>query len=116
MSKDTDELGAIARRWFAVMRQSGTDVCELLHDGNPTACVAGAAFAYVAVFKAHVNLGFFRGTQLPDPDDLLEGTGRFMLHVKLRPGDDIAPVAVAKLITAAYADMKVRVRKEAIKP
>jgi hypothetical protein len=108
----TDELGAIARRWFEVMRQCGPDVRELVHDGNPTACVGEAAFAYVGVFKDHVSLGFFRGTQLPDPESLLEGSGRFMLHVKLRPGDDVAPGAVSKLIAAAYADMKSRVRQE----
>jgi len=38
----------------------------VLHDGAPTACVADAAFAYVNAFKAHVNVGFFRGAELAD--------------------------------------------------
>lgn len=38
---------------------------------------------------AHVNVGFFRGAELADPDGLLEGSGRFMRHVKLRPGLNI---------------------------
>ncbi|MEQ8565894.1 MAG: DUF1801 domain-containing protein [Deltaproteobacteria bacterium] len=79
------ELGAIARRWFEVMRAQGDDVVELLHDDQPTACVGDAPFAYVNTFKAHVNVGFFRGTELSDPAGLLEGTGKFMRHVKLRP-------------------------------
>ncbi|MGE0653056.1 MAG: hypothetical protein AB7P12_15105 [Alphaproteobacteria bacterium] len=49
------ELGAIARRWFARMRQCGDDVREVMHDGCPGACVEDAAFAYVNVFKAHVS-------------------------------------------------------------
>ena len=85
MTEQSDELGAIAKYWFNAMRGCGDDVRELLHDGHPTACVADAAFAYVNAFKAHVNVGFFRGATLADPKGLLEGTGKFMRHVKLNP-------------------------------
>src|SRR5262245_24469859 len=61
MNEHSDELGAIAKYWFDVMRNCGDDVRELLHDGHPTACVADAAFAYVNAFRSHVNVGFFRG-------------------------------------------------------
>lgn len=108
----SDELGAIARHWFEVMRDCGDDVRELLHDGDPTACVGDAAFAYVSCFKAHVNVGFFLGAEIADPEGLLEGTGKFMRHVKLRPGRDHDARALAMLIETAYADMKRR-RKEA---
>ena len=64
-------LGAIAHRWFEVMRDRGDDVRELLHDGHPTACVADSAFAYANAFRAHVNVGFFLGAELADPDGLL---------------------------------------------
>src|SRR6201995_446608 len=78
--------GTLARRWFDVLRACGDDVRELLHDGQPTACAGAAAFAYVDAFKAHVNLGFFHGNDLPDPARLLEGNGKFMRHAKLVPG------------------------------
>lgn len=103
-----DDLGAIALRWFDVMRAQGDDVLELLHDGHPTACIGDAAFAYVNAFAAHVNVGFFRGAEIDDPHGLLEGTGRFMRHVKLRPGGAVDAEAVAGLIAAAYADMRMR--------
>jgi hypothetical protein len=102
------ELGEIARRWFEVMRGCGDDVREVLHDGHPTACVADAAFAYVNAFTAHVNVGFFLGAELADPHRLLQGTGKFMRHVKLGPGRDIDAVALRQLIETAYADMKAR--------
>jgi hypothetical protein len=108
MREHAGELGAIAQRWFEVMRNCGDDVGELLHDGHPTACVGDAAFAYVNAFKAHVNVGFFRGAEIADPDGLLEGTGRFMRHVKLRPEKDIDARALTKLIETAYTDMKGR--------
>src|SRR5690606_15345295 len=109
----TGELGALARRWFSVLSASGDDVREVMHDGLATACVEDAAFAYVGVFRAHVNVGFFRGAELPDPQRLLEGTGKRMRHVKLRPEHGIDEEALTALIEASYADMKRRVREEA---
>ncbi len=82
-------FGEIARHWFGRFRAAGDgDVRELMHDGCPTASVEDAALGYVNVFRAHVNVGFYRGDELPDPERLLEGRGRHMRHVKLRPGED----------------------------
>lgn len=106
-------LGEQAATWFERMRACGRDVRELIHDGHPTACVEDAAFAYVAVFAAHANVGFFRGAELPDPAGLLAGTGKRMRHVKLRPGKAVDEAALALLIEAAYRDMKRRLAAEA---
>ena len=108
MAEHAGELGAIARRWFEVMRGCGDDVRELLHDGHPTSCVGDAAFGYVNAFTAHVNVGFFRGAELADSERLLEGTGRFMRHVKLGPGRDVDASALTRLIETAYTDMQRR--------
>jgi hypothetical protein len=110
LEEHSDELGRLARHWFDVMRECGDDVRELMHDGYPTACVTDAAFAYVGAFRAHVNVGFFLGAELPDPLGLLEGTGRFMRHVKLRPEGGVDVTALSELVRTAYADMKVRLR------
>jgi hypothetical protein len=103
------ELGSIAKYWFEVMRSRGDDVRELLHDGCPVACFGDAPFAYVNVFIAHVNVGFFQGASLKDPARLLQGAGRFMRHVKLKPGTSTNATALTQLIETAYADMKARV-------
>lgn len=108
MREHAGALGEIARCWFEVMRDCGADVRELLHDGHPTACVGDAAFGYVDAFKAHVNVGFLRGAELADPDGLLEGTGKLMRHVKLRPDDKVDAAALRKLIKTAYFDMQQR--------
>lgn len=102
------QLGTIARGWFLRMRDCGSDVRELLHDGHPTACVDDAAFAYTNAFTDHVNVGFFRGATLPDPAGLLEGDGKYMRHVKLRPGVAVDAASLEALITAAYLDIKAR--------
>jgi len=109
MKKHSGELGAIAHHWFEVMRKCGDEVRELMHDGCPTACLGDAAFAYVNVFTSHVNVGFFQGSALPDPVRLLQGTGKFMRHVKLKPGTATNAAALRRLIDAAYSDIKTRV-------
>jgi hypothetical protein len=107
-------LGGLARPWFDRMRNLGDDVRELLHDGQPTACVGDAAFGYVDAFTAHVNVGFFLGAWLDDPAGLLEGTGKRMRHVKLRPGQEPDGAALAALIETAYRDMRERLRAGAL--
>ena len=109
MKEHAGELGAIARQWFEVMRKCGDEVRELLHDGCPVACLGDAPFGYVNVFNSHVNVGFFHGAALPDPAHLLQGAGRFMRHVKLKPAADTNAAALNRLIDAAYLDIKARV-------
>ncbi len=108
--RHTGALAALARPWFERMRECGDDVRELLHDGHPTACVGDAAFGYVNAFTAHVNVGFFLGACLEDPAGLLEGTGKRMRHVKLRPGAEIDREALVALVRAAYQRVKDHVR------
>ena len=103
-----DPLCALVEPWFDALRGCGDDVSEILHDGNPTACVDDAAFAYVAAFSTHAAIGFFQGAFLPDPQGLLEGSGKRMRHVKLKPGADVDEAALAALIDAAYADVRAR--------
>src|SRR6188474_1007826 len=108
MKAQTGELGVIAQHWFGIMRKCGDDVRELLHDGHPTACIADAAFGYINAFSAHVNVGFFRGAEIADPEGLLEGTGKFMRHVKLSAERHVEATALMKLIETGYTDMKRR--------
>jgi hypothetical protein len=102
LAEKSGPLGAIAAHWFARLRAAGHEVCEVMHDGQPTACVRGAAFAYVAVYRAHVNVGFFHGAELPDPHGVLQGTGRFMRHVTIKHMDTVNAAALEALIHAAY--------------
>lgn len=104
----TDPLRLMARPWFERMRDCGADVRELLHDGCPVACVEDAPFGYVNAFKAHANVGFFHGAMLADPSGLLQGVGKRMRHVKLRPGHALDVGALNGLIAGAYEDIRRR--------
>ena len=109
MKEHGGELGAIAREWFEAMRRCGDEVRELLHDGCPVACFGDVPFGYVNVFTSHVNVGFFQGASLRDPARLLQGAGKRMRHVRLKPGTTKNTEALTRLIDAAYSDMKARV-------
>jgi len=113
LSEPADALRGIARRWFEHMRGCGADVRELMHDGCPVACVEDAPFGYVNAFKAHVNVGFFHGAALDDPAGLLDGAGKHMRHVKLRWAQPANAAALSELITAAYQDIRLRLRSAA---
>jgi hypothetical protein len=106
------ELRSIARKWFAKMRRCGDDVRELVHDGCPVACVEDAPFGYVDLFTSHVNVGFFYGAALEDPAGLLEGSGKRMRHVKVKPGRELNAAALSDLIDAAYVDIMARLGAE----
>ncbi len=111
MEEHRGQLGALAREWFDAMRKCGDEVREVFHDGCPNACLGDVPFGYVNVFRSHVNVGFFQGAALPDPAHLLQGAGKFMRHVKLRPGAAMDAAALHRLIEVAYAEMKARVEK-----
>jgi hypothetical protein len=111
LKRHPGDLGAIAQKWFEVMRNCGDEVLELFHDGCPVVCLGDAPFACVNAFTAHVNVGFFHGASLPDPAHLLQGSGKSMRHVKLRPGVAPNDEALSTLIDAAYRDIKKRVEQ-----
>jgi hypothetical protein len=57
----------------------------------------------VGAFSKHVGVEFWRGTRIPDPDDLLEGTGKNLRHVKLRTLADARSPKLARLVRRAVA-------------
>lgn len=61
-------------------------------------------FCYIGVHKAHVNLGFYYGVELPDPAGLLEGTGQTMRHIKIKQPQQIEQTAVRDLIEASIQE------------
>ena len=58
-------------------------------------------FCWVTPYTEHVALGFYYGAELPDPEGLLEGTGRLMRHVKIRRSEDLDSPALRALVQTA---------------
>ena len=68
-------------------------------------CGAGrrGQFCAVSPQRERVHLYFMRGTDLPDPQHLLEGTGKGMRHIKVTRAGQLKSAALKKLIRAAAA-------------
>jgi hypothetical protein len=105
-------LAAIARRLRSLVIDLDPGAVEVvrLGDGAATFGVGpkqmSEGYVYIAPHRAHVNLGFYRGAALPDPEDLLEGTGKALRHVKIRSLDDVDRPPVPALVAAAVAERR----------
>ena len=109
-------LGPIAARLVGLVRTSAPEAQEIMHDGHPTFCLEHSPFAYVAAFSGHVNLGFFNGSVLDDPDGLLQGQGKRMRHVKLRPDGAFDEAALRRLVELSCADKRLELGGEGSAP
>src|SRR6266850_240478 len=58
-------------------------------------------YLYIGVIKDHVNLGFIRGSELADPQRILEGTGKQMRHIKIRNMSDLLRPAIRAYLQEA---------------
>jgi hypothetical protein len=67
-------------------------------------------YAYLMPQADWVNLGFYQGTALPDPDGLLEGTGAKMRHVKVRSLDEARSPAIKALVAAGVEERRAAAR------
>ena len=100
------EAALAARK--AVMSAAGP-CFELIYD---TYCVSdafsfteklGQSFIHIATYAGHVNIGFSRGTELDDPEGILQGTGKRIRHIRLGSASDLKKASIKKLIKAAVA-------------
>jgi len=63
-------------------------------------------FCYIGAFKKHVNLGFYYGADLPDPQGLLEGTGKNLRHIKVKNGEEVEQPALRNILQASLDERK----------
>ena len=104
-----EPLRLLVLPWFERMRSRGSDVRELIHDGCPVACAGEAAFGYVTPSGRTPRSASSRARRCPTRLELLEGTGKRMRHVKIRPGVPSDEGALEDLVGAAYSDMRQRI-------
>jgi hypothetical protein len=58
-------------------------------------------YVYALPYSSHVNLGFYQGADLPDPEHQMEGAGKNLRHIKIRAREDLDAPAIRQLIEAA---------------
>jgi hypothetical protein len=74
------------------------------------------AFCYVVAYRSYVNLGFARGTELPDPDRRLQGTGKLHRHLRIENQNDMDDPAVRRFIHLAADRAEIAGGPVALKP
>ena len=112
----TDErLRPILHALRQTIRDVHPEACEVVRLGDGAANYGVGprkmldGYAYVMPQRAWVNLGFYQGVALPDPERLLDGTGAKMRHVKVRSLDDARRPALRALVAAALAERRAAV-------
>ncbi len=100
----------------ALIFEIDPDACEVVRLGEKAASYGCGprkmidGYCYIMPFRSWVNLGFFQGASLIDPQGLLEGTGAKLRHVKLRAVAETEQPGVRALVEVAYAERKAAVR------
>ena len=63
-------------------------------------------FCYLGIYQNHVNLGFYYGAELIDPEALMEGTGKKLRHVKVRDVGEIGRASLRDLLKQSLEERK----------
>jgi hypothetical protein len=95
------DLREVAEGLRKLMKKSVPGTRESVNPWKIPTFESSGPMCLFMVGKNHVTFGFLRGTSLPDPAELLEGTGKNLRHVKLRSLDDLRRPALKALILAA---------------
>ena len=112
------DLAAIARRLRAMIRAVDANTVETVRLGDHAATYGVGpkkmtdGYAYIMPMRGYVNLGFYQGAILKDPDRLLEGTGKGLRHVKIRTLPEADRPAIRKLVAAALAKRRSSARRD----
>ncbi len=95
-----DWRGNVLERLRELVREAAPDAVEAVKWGQPVWSSNGPAI-HAKAFANQVNLGFWRGADLDDPDGLLTGDGTRMKHLRLRNGDIPPDEAIRSFVRQA---------------
>jgi hypothetical protein len=104
---------AAMKRLREIILEVDPAACEVVRLGDRAATYGvgpkkmSEGYAYIMPFASWVNLGFYKGTDLPDPEGLLEGTGNKLRHVKIRSLDAVERPAIRALLAAALEERRI---------
>ena len=108
LAERPSDVQAIAESLRSRIFEIDPDAVEVVRLGDNAATYGvgpkkmSEGYVYIMPLKGRVNLGFYHATGLPDPEGLLEGTGRSMRHVKVTDLERLD--ALAELVAAAHAE------------
>ena len=95
------KLAGVAKAVRTLVKKSAADCEEYVSPWKTPAFDSNGPLCVFVLGKEHLSLAFLRGAKLPDPDKLMEGTGKGVRHVKLHSLAEVKRPGVKKLIVAA---------------
>src|SRR5271165_632187 len=101
VNKSSPDLREIAQGVRTLVKKVVKGSSESVNPWKIPTFESNGPMCLLMIARKHVTFGFLRGTSLPDPLALLEGTGKNLRHVKLRTSEDLRNPALTKLILAA---------------
>lgn len=85
----------------SLIKSTTPDAKESILWSQPVYSIKGPV-VYIKAFTDHVNLGFWRGNDLEDPENLLTGELPTMRHVTIRHINDLKKEAYERMIRQAF--------------
>jgi hypothetical protein len=112
-----ENIQVISRKLRVMVRAAMPQANEILlssqnHFAYSLTETQGGSIVYICPMKDYVRLGFYRGTQLPDPDQKLVGEGKWLRHIKVRTLQESDHAALEPLVKAAWDDADKNMRKK----
>jgi hypothetical protein len=95
------KLSAVARSLGKAVKKAVPKVKEGINAWRQPTFESNGPFCVYMVSKNHITFLFIRGASLPDPEGLLEGTGKNLRHVKIRSEEDLSRKGFKELLKAA---------------
>ena len=92
---------AIIQKLRSIIRAAAPRAEELMKWSQPIYWHRGP-FSYIKAHAAHVNLGFWRGTELDDPKRVLQGEGNRMRQVKITETQPLDELMLGALVNQAF--------------
>ena len=99
--KKAGKFESVAKAVRALVKKTDKGVEEYVNPWKIPSFDSNGPLGCFMVGKDHVTFAFMRGAVLPDPEELLEGTGKFVRNIKLRTLADVKRPGVQTLIAEA---------------
>jgi hypothetical protein len=108
IAKQPPDMAKLTKAVLAKMRTRLPGATELVYDKKRSLVIgfcpddrASHAINSIATYTRWINLYFFEGDNLPDPEGLLQGTGVAVRHIRITDAKDLDRPAIKALMAAA---------------
>jgi len=109
---ENNTIKTISQQLRDVILSDYPEAVEVVRLGDGAACYGvgpkkmSEAHVYIMPKANYVNLGFFHGTNIADPQKLLEGNGKKMRHIKVKTLEEANNPDLKTLISQALKERK----------